>query len=252
MFWTIASIFFWSITSNCLTCSKVTDDAEVLTLLFALPCSPSSKRMTTSLFWNIAFPIHGEVRQEPLTLLFDFFLFAPYALLFALLDKDFITLTIFSRQFIDSRPNNVAGINITRIRQVHYGSRWSRLDRFLNNQDLSSPSELPKYVGAQSEPTYDCARTRGARRSVMQPSYVERSDRSKGAVRPFLGTGQTGRQWESATTDERSPGRDPVRASARRIVLRSTCHLECLQTSRRRKKNSRWRLEELGLGKDKK
>ena len=80
-------------------------------------------------------------------------------------------------------------------------------------------------------------------------------------------------------TDERSPGRDPVRAnarrivlgsvdfaledggrqkssylidqpvraSARRIVLGSVCHLECLQTSQRRRKNIKWRLKKLGF-----
>ena len=65
-----------------------------------------------------------------------------------------------------------------------------------------------------------------------------------GAARPV--------KVESATTDERSPGRDPVRASARRVVLGSAGHLERLQTSRRRRKNNIWRLEELEFGDDKK
>ena len=50
-----------------------------------------------------------------------------------------------------------------------------------------------------------------------------------------------------AKSDERSPERDPVRASAHRVVLGLPGYLECLQTLRRHKKNSRWRLEELGF-----
>ena len=67
------------------------------------------------------------------------------------------------------------------------------------------------------------------------------------AVRPVRWTGQTGCRGESATTDERSGGREPVRASVRRVVLGSAGHLECLQTSRRRRKNSRCRLKKLGF-----
>ena len=63
----------------------------------------------------------------------------------------------------------------------------------------------------------------------MQLSCVERSD------------------W-SAMTDECSPGRDPVRAGARRIVLGLAGHLEHLQMLQRRRKNNRWRLEKLGFG----
>ena len=72
------------------------------------------------------------------------------------------------------------------------------------------------------------------------------------AVRPVKETGQTGRRLRSATTDERSPGRDPVMTSERRVVLESADHLECLHTPRRRKKNSKWRLEELEFEEDKK
>ena len=42
-----------------------------------------------------------------------------------------------------------------------------------------------------------------------------------------------------AKSDERSPGRDPVRAGARRVVLGLAGYLESLQISRRRRKNSR-------------
>ena len=73
-----------------------------------------------------------------------------------------------------------------------------------------------------------------------------------GAARPVLGTGQASRRCESATTDERSPERDPVRANTRRVVLGSAGHLERLQTSRIQRKNSIWRLEELGFEEDEK
>ena len=63
-----------------------------------------------------------------------------------------------------------------------------------------------------------------------------------GLVRPV-------RRCRTAKSDERSPGRDPIRAGTRRIVLGSAGHLERLQTSRRRRKNSRWRLKKLGFGK---
>ena len=66
-----------------------------------------------------------------------------------------------------------------------------------------------------------------------------------GLVRPV-------RRCRTAKSDERSPGRDPIRAGACRVALGSVGHLECLQTSQRRKKNSRWRLEELGFEEDKK
>ena len=36
----------------------------------------------------------------------------------------------------------------------------------------------------------------------------------RGAVRPVIWTGQTGRRAERRRSDERSPGRDPVGASA--------------------------------------
>ena len=68
------------------------------------------------------------------------------------------------------------------------------------------------------------------------------------AVRQVRGAGQTGRRGESAKSDERSPGRDPVRACTRRVVLGSSDHLERIQTSRRRRKNSRKWLKGLGFG----
>ena len=89
-------------------------------------------------------------------------------------------------------------------------------------------------VGANLEPTQECARSRGARRGSMQRLLRK-------AVRPVRGTGQTGRRGEAAKSNERSPGRDPVRASACRVVLGSAGHLERLQTSRRRRKNSKYR-----------
>ena len=45
---------------------------------------------------DFTLPVPGEVRQGPLTLLFDFFLIAPCVLMFALLDEGFISLTICS------------------------------------------------------------------------------------------------------------------------------------------------------------
>ena len=42
----------------------------------------------------------------------------------------------------------------------------------------------------------------------------------RGAVRPVRGTGQTGRRAERRRSYERSPGRDPVGASACRVALR--------------------------------
>ena len=78
-------------------------------------------------------------------------------------------------------------------------------------------------------------------RARCSSSCVERSDRSKEPVRPVAGV-------KSATADERSHGRDPVRTGTRRVVLGSVDHLERLQTSRRRRKNSRWGLERLGFG----
>ena len=50
-------------------------------------------------------------------------------------------------------------------------------------------------------------------------------------LRPVGVTGQTGRRCGTATTEERLPGRDPVRAGVRRVVLGSAGHLERLQTS---------------------
>ena len=46
---------------------------------------------------DFTLPVPREVRQEPLTLLFDFFLFEPCVFFFAFLDEDFISLMIFSR-----------------------------------------------------------------------------------------------------------------------------------------------------------
>ena len=51
------------------------------------------------------------------------------------------------------------------------------------------------------------------------------------AVRPVKETGQTGRWDEAAKPDERSPGRDPVKAGARRVVLGLAGHLERLNVA---------------------
>jgi hypothetical protein len=109
----------------------------------------------------------------------------------------------------------------------------------------NSFDEEPAYsdsIDAFYGSTHERAKSsRGARRSSLQRLL-------RGAVRSVKGTGQTGRQGESAKSDERSPGRDPVRASTHRVVLGSAGHLERLQTSRRRRNNSRWRLKKLGFG----
>ena len=65
-----------------------------------------------------------------------------------------------------------------------------------------------------------------------QTGLRDRSDRSP--VR--IGDGRRTRTREG-----------PVRVGARRVVLGSAGHLKCLQTSRRRRKNNRWGLEELGF-----
>ena len=152
----------------------------------------------------------------------------PYVLLFALLDEGFINLTILGRQLINRRPADIIDIDLTGIRQLHHGSIWSRLDRFYN-QDLSSPAESPKYVGANLGPTHERAWSCDVRRGSMQRLLGE-------AVRPV-------RQCRTAKSDERSPGRDLVRAGARRVALGSAGHLERLQTSRRRRENNRKWLE---------
>ena len=109
---------------------------------------------------------------------------------------------------------------------------WSRLDR-LYNQDLSSPAESPKYVDANLGPTHTNALDRAASDGRNVAPMLR-------AVRPIRGTGQTS---SPAKSDEHSPGRDPVRADTRRVVLGSAGHIERLQTSRRRRKNSRKWLE---------
>ena len=57
------------------------------------------------------------------------------------------------------------------------------------------------------------------------------------AVRPVRGTGQTGRRAERRRSYERSPGRDPVGASACRVALGSADQLGRPQTPWRREKN---------------
>ena len=65
----------------------------------------------------------------------------------------------------------------------------------------------------------------------------------RGAVRPVKGTGQTGRRAQRRRSDERSLGRDPVGASARRVALGSAGQLGRPQMPWRREKNSILRLE---------
>ena len=84
-------------------------------------------------------------------------------------------------------------------------------------------------VDAFYGPTHDCARSRDARRSSLQHLL-------RRAVRPVKGIGQTGRRGESAKSDERSPGRDPVGASACRVALGSAGQLGRPQTPWRREK----------------
>ena len=60
----------------------------------------------------------------------------------------------------------------------------------------------------------------------------------RGAVRPVRGTGQTGRRGRTAKSDERSPGRDPIRVGARRVAKGLAGQLGHLQTSWRRRKTS--------------
>ena len=100
---------------------------------------------------------------------------------------------------------------------IHYNKKFSTLQP----------------VGAILGPTHERARTRGVRRGSMQRPL-------RRVVRPVRGTGQTGRRGRMAKSDERSPGRDPIRASARRVVIGSASHLERLQTSRIRRKNSKY------------
>ena len=73
-------------------------------------------------------------------------------------------------------------------------------------------------VGAFYGPTHDRARSRDARRSSLQHLL-------RGEVRPVRGTGQTGRRAQRRRSDERSPGRDPVGESARRVALGSAGQL---------------------------
>ena len=64
-----------------------------------------------------------------------------------------------------------------------------------------------------------------------------------GEVRPVRGTGRTGRRAEQRRSDERSPERDPVGASARRVALGSAGQLGRPQMPWRREKNIMSRLE---------
>ena len=68
----------------------------------------------------------------------------------------------------------------------------------------------------------------------------------RGAVR---GTGQTGRRAERRRSYERSPGRDPIGASACRVALGLAGQLGRPQMPWRREKNSMSRLEKYGKGK---
>ena len=100
--------------------------------------------------------------------------------------------------------------------------------RTVKKLDLAvlTTSRTHMLVGARSGPTHEHARSHGARRSSMQHLL-------RRAVRPVKGIGQTGHRGESAKSDERSPGRDSVRAGARIVVLGSAGHLERLKTSQR-------------------
>jgi hypothetical protein len=95
---------------------------------------------------------------------------------------------------------------------------------------FSSPAESPICVDAFYRPTHR-ARSRGARRSSLHCFL-------RGAVRPVIWTGQTGRRVERRRSDERSPGRDPVGASAHRVALGSAGQLGHRQTPWKRRKNA--------------
>jgi len=109
----------------------------------------------------------------------------------------------------------------------------------LPQKNVNTASWYLVCVDAFYRPTHDRARSRGARRSSLQHLL-------RGVVRPVRGTGQTGRRAERWRSDERSPGRDPVGASARRVVLGSAGQLGRPQTPWRREKNNMSRLEKLG------
>ena len=104
-------------------------------------------------------------------------------------------------------------------------------------------------VGAQSGPTHDRTSACDVRRSLMQHLLHW----------PVRVTGQTGSPELTNESDERSPGRDPIRAGTRRSVLGSAGHLERLQTSRRRRKNNGygiggarvWRIQKVLQNKEK-
>ena len=83
-------------------------------------------------------------------------------------------------------------------------------------------------VGTQSGPTHDRTSACDVRRSLMQHLLHW----------PVRVTGQTGSPELTNESDERSPGRDPIRAGTRRSVLGSAGHLERLQTSWRWRKNN--------------
>ena len=92
-------------------------------------------------------------------------------------------------------------------------------------------------------PTHNRARSRGMRRSSLQHLL-------RGAVRPVRETGQIGRRAERRRSDDRSPGRDPVRANTRRVALGLAGQLGRPQMPWRREKNSMSRLEKYGKGKE--
>ena len=110
--------------------------------------------------------------------------------------------------------------------------------RTVKKLDLAvlTTSRTHMLVGARSGPTHEHARSHGARRSSMQHLL-------RRAVRPVRGTGQTGRRAQRRRSDEHSPGRDPVGASAYRVALGLVGQLERPQTPWRREKNSMSRLE---------
>ena len=70
-------------------------------------------------------------------------------------------------------------------------------------------------------------------------------------LRPVGVTGQTGSPVQNGEVRRTLAREGPIRAGARRVALGSAGHLERLQMSRRRKKNRRWRLKELGFERDK-
>ena len=138
--------------------------------------------------------------------------------------------TYSTRMIYPILNDHVRGIKKSSSSSKEEGSINSLITNSLSH--YLAPSTRP-WCWRKSRSTHECTRSCGARKSSMQLSL-------RGVVRPVYGTGQTSRLWESATADEREPGRDPVRVGARRVVLGSSGHLERLQTSRRPRKNIRW------------